>query len=137
MNCCLDKANGVSLDWQTRYHIISGVARGLLYLHHESWLRIIHRDFWCLDTDMNPKIFRLWHGKNFRREWNRSDHTQSSRNIVSTFCKHILLPKKLPSFRYDIYQLKFLDVVDTCLLNMQWTVSSPLNLMYLVLESWC
>ncbi|KAF8030677.1 hypothetical protein BT93_E2954 [Corymbia citriodora subsp. variegata] len=48
------------LDWSRRYKIISGIARGMLYLHEESRLRIIHRDLKpsnvLLDSDMNPKI---------------------------------------------------------------------------------
>ncbi|KAF3649527.1 putative G-type lectin S-receptor-like serine/threonine-protein kinase-like [Capsicum annuum] len=43
-----------------RYDIILGIARGLAYLHHDSRLRIIHRDFKTsnilLDEEMNPKI---------------------------------------------------------------------------------
>ncbi|KAI7730604.1 hypothetical protein M8C21_025919, partial [Ambrosia artemisiifolia] len=48
------------LGWSARYHIINGIARGLLYLHQDSRLRIIHRDLKLsnilLDTNMNPKI---------------------------------------------------------------------------------
>ncbi|XP_042409457.1 G-type lectin S-receptor-like serine/threonine-protein kinase At4g27290 [Zingiber officinale] len=55
-----DPAKSRSLDWKTRYNIIVGIARGLLYLHHDSRLRIIHRDLKAsnvlLDKDMNPKI---------------------------------------------------------------------------------
>ncbi|XP_016458628.2 G-type lectin S-receptor-like serine/threonine-protein kinase At4g03230 isoform X2 [Nicotiana tabacum] len=48
------------LDWKKRYDVILGVARGLAYLHHDSRLRIIHRDLKTsnilLDEAMNPKI---------------------------------------------------------------------------------
>ena len=43
-----------------RFNIIWGIARGLLYLHHDSRLRVIHRDLKTsnilLDQKMNPKI---------------------------------------------------------------------------------
>ncbi|KAI6704894.1 hypothetical protein NL676_007856, partial [Syzygium grande] len=48
------------LSWDIRFHIIQGVARGLLYLHHDSCLRIIHRDLKVsnilLNEKMDPKI---------------------------------------------------------------------------------
>ncbi|KAL2931628.1 Cysteine-rich receptor-like protein kinase 10 [Bienertia sinuspersici] len=48
------------LGWGTRYKLIEGIARGMLYLHHDSQLKIIHRDLKAsnvlLDADMNPKI---------------------------------------------------------------------------------
>lgn len=55
-----EQTKGSALDWQKRFDIIVGVARGLLYLHRDSRLRIIHRDMKAsnilLDNDMNPKI---------------------------------------------------------------------------------
>lgn len=48
------------LNWATRLNIIYGVGRGLLYLHRDSCLRVIHRDLKVsnilLDEKMNPKI---------------------------------------------------------------------------------
>ncbi|KAJ9551495.1 hypothetical protein OSB04_015540 [Centaurea solstitialis] len=55
-----DGAQSKRLDWPTRFHIIKGIARGLVYLHQDSRLRIIHRDLKVsnilLDHDMIPKI---------------------------------------------------------------------------------
>ena len=55
-----DQTKSKLLDWRLRNNIISGIARGLLYLHEDSRLRIIHRDLKAsnilLDNNMNPKI---------------------------------------------------------------------------------
>ncbi|KAL5731107.1 hypothetical protein ACHQM5_003866 [Ranunculus cassubicifolius] len=55
-----DKTRGINLNWGKRYEIIMGITHGLLYLHRDSRLRIIHRDLKAanilLDFKMNPKI---------------------------------------------------------------------------------
>jgi len=48
------------LAWKSRFNIVLGIARGLLYLHQDSKLQVIHRDLKTsnilLDVDLNPKI---------------------------------------------------------------------------------
>ncbi|KAG5152974.1 hypothetical protein JHK84_029446 [Glycine max] len=55
-----DQTKRAQLDWEKRYKIITGIARGILYLHQDSRLRIIHRDLKpsniLLDEEMNPKL---------------------------------------------------------------------------------
>ncbi|KAK9064205.1 hypothetical protein SSX86_015585 [Deinandra increscens subsp. villosa] len=64
-NASLDKfifhpARRMILNWERRYKIIAGIARGVLYLHEDSRLKIIHRDLKAsnvlLDAEMIPKI---------------------------------------------------------------------------------
>nr|XP_027062937.1 cysteine-rich receptor-like protein kinase 10 [Coffea arabica] len=55
-----DPENKRSLNWSRRYNIIGGIAKGLLYLHEDSRLRIVHRDLKVsnilLHGNMSPKI---------------------------------------------------------------------------------
>ncbi|KAL5579080.1 hypothetical protein UlMin_011522 [Ulmus minor] len=55
-----DPIKRANLDWDIRHKIIRGIARGILYLHEDSRLRIIHRDLKAsnilLDEEMHPKI---------------------------------------------------------------------------------
>lgn len=56
----IDEKQSILLNWPKRFNIINGIARGLLYLHQDSRLRIVHRDLKAsnilLDHEMNPKI---------------------------------------------------------------------------------
>ncbi|EOA21990.1 hypothetical protein CARUB_v10002500mg [Capsella rubella] len=59
-NFIFDEEKRSLLTWEVRFKIIEGIARGLLYLHEDSQLKIVHRDLKLsnilLDAEMNPKI---------------------------------------------------------------------------------
>ncbi|XP_022877635.1 G-type lectin S-receptor-like serine/threonine-protein kinase SD1-1 [Olea europaea var. sylvestris] len=80
-----DQTKSKLLDWEKRFQIVNGIARGIMYLHQDSRLRIIHRDLKAsnilLDTDMNPKISDFGIARSFR-----GNETEDKTNrVVGTY----------------------------------------------------
>lgn len=72
------------LCWEKHFDIVMGIARGLLYLHRDSKLQIIHRDLKAsnilLDNDLNPKISDF----GLARIFNGDEKEARTRRIIGT-----------------------------------------------------
>ncbi|URE27552.1 Cysteine-rich receptor-like protein kinase [Musa troglodytarum] len=129
-----DAVRGKQLTWGIRYKIICGIARGLLYLHEESQLKIIHRDLKAsnilLDADMNPKISDFGLAKLFD-----IDQTQGTTNrVMGTFgymAPEYVMRGKF-SIKSDVFSFGVLEEKAMVPIIQKLPNSTPSLLFYLI-----
>ncbi|XP_024174129.2 cysteine-rich receptor-like protein kinase 10 [Rosa chinensis] len=111
-----DQIKSASLDWMTRFRIITGVARGLLYLHEEAPVRIIHRDIKAsnilLDEKLDPKIAdfglaRLFPGEDTHVNTFRISGTHGY--MAPEYAMHGYLSVKTDVFSYGVLVLEIVS----------------------------
>ncbi|KAK6932445.1 Bulb-type lectin domain [Dillenia turbinata] len=139
-NFIFDEKRKLELNLRERFEIIVGIAKGLVYLHQDSRLKIIHRDLKAsnilLDNKLNPKISDFGIAKLCGGE-----HSQANtRRIVGTYGymspEYVIFGKF--STKSDVFSfgVLLLEIISGKRNNVDYQNHPSLNLIGFVWELW-
>ncbi|KAK6932451.1 PAN/Apple domain [Dillenia turbinata] len=139
-NFIFDEEKKLELNWRKRHEIIVGIAKGMVYLHQDSRLKIIHRDLKAsnilLDNKLNPKISDFGIAKICGGE-----HSQANtRRIVGTY--GYMSPEYVIfgnfSTKSDVFSfgVLLLEIISGKRNNVDYQNHPSLNLIGFVWELW-
>ncbi|XP_050935982.1 cysteine-rich receptor-like protein kinase 26 isoform X2 [Cucumis melo] len=108
-----DPLNRQTFHWTERYNVIQGIVRGLVYLHEDSQINIVHRDLKAsnilLDVKMNAKISDFGIARLFTPDRTHDDTS----TIIGTYgymapeyVRHGHLSSKLDIFSFGVLVLE-------------------------------
>ncbi|KAF6163502.1 hypothetical protein GIB67_002507 [Kingdonia uniflora] len=102
------------LDWKKRYDAIVGVARGILYLHEDSHICIIHRDIKAsnilLDDKWTPKVADFGMARLFPEDQTHVNTRVAGTNgyMAPEYVMHGQLSKKADVFSFGVLMLELI-----------------------------
>nr|GMD99420.1 putative receptor protein kinase ZmPK1 [Ipomoea batatas] len=107
--------DGNKLDWETRYEIAVGTAKGLAYLHEECLEWVLHCDVKpqniLLDSDFNPKVIDFGLSKLLRRDTNgpHFSRIRGTRGYMAPeWIYNLPITCKVDVYSYDIVLLEMI-----------------------------
>ncbi|KAL6890287.1 hypothetical protein ACP4OV_009050 [Aristida adscensionis] len=127
------------LSWEQQHNIILGIAKGILYLHEDSSMRIIHRDLKSnnilLDDDMGPKIADFGLAKLLGEGHTHTQTTRPAGTLGYMAPEYALLGNVSPKIDIFSFGVLVLEIV-TRRSNSSYDDQGTVNLLTDIWDSW-